>query len=181
MRALVAALLMGLVLVPAAQAKLNPSFNERVAMPGDTIELDLGRGIEQFHGPLRIFLVSLEGTERRQFKIAELGTPGECCTPRVLRRAMRIEVPDLPVGDYTVAIWFDGYATGTWENVFEGISPLLTIGTADEREASPAPSEGRTGSPLWVLALTVGGLGAGLVAWGCLRAARRAATGIPTS
>jgi hypothetical protein len=164
MRALIAALLMGLALVPAALAKLNPSFNERVAVPGDAIELDLGQGIEQFHGPLRIFLVSLAG-ERRQFKVAELGAPGECCTPRVSRRALRIEVPDLPVGDYTVAIWLNGHAGGTSENVFEGIRPLLTIKAADQGAASTTPLDGESSWVVWASALALGGIGAGLVAW----------------
>jgi hypothetical protein len=174
-RSLVAALLLGLLLAAVAQAKLSPTFSERIAEPGDTIELDVGEGSEQFLGPLRIFLVSLEGAERAQTKIGELGTPGKFDAPRRLR----FEVPDVPAGDYTVAIWFKGYGTGTWANALEGINPLLTIGTAEERGASPARSDGQPRSPLWALALTLAGLGAGVVAWGWRRAVRRAAADSP--
>jgi hypothetical protein len=174
MRSLVVALVVGLLFSGVAEAKLNPTFSERIAQPGDKIELDVGEGSEQFLGPLRIFIVSLEGDDRAQIKIGELGIPGKFDAPRILR----FEVPDVPAGEYTVAIWFKGYETGTWANALEGINRLLTIGAADEGRASPAPADGRTGSPLWALALTVGGLGAGLVAWGWRR---RAAMGVPAS
>jgi hypothetical protein len=173
-RSLVVALVLGLLAASVAEAKLNPTFSERIAEPGDTVELDVGEGSEQFLGPLRIFLVSLEG-DRSQVKIGELGTPGKFDAPRILR----FEVPDVPAGDYTIAIWFKGYETGAWANALEGINPLLTIGTADERRTSPARSDRQPVSPLWILAFTVGGLGAGLGAWGWRRAARRAATGVP--
>lgn len=90
-------------------------------------------------------------------------------------------MPDVPAGEYTVAIWFKGYETSTWANALEGITPLLTISAADEGRASPAQADGRTGSMFLALALTVGALGTGLVAWGWRRAARRAATGVPAS
>jgi len=177
MRSLIVALVLGLLFSGVAEAKLNPTFSERIAQPGDKIELDVGEGSEQFLGPLRIFLVSLEGDDRAQIKIGELGTPGKFDAQRILR----FEVPDAPAGEYTVAIWFKGYETGTWANALEGINPLLTIGAADERRASPTQVRRADWSPLWALALTVGGLGAGLVAWGWRRAARRAATGVPSS
>lgn len=177
----------------AIQAKLNPTFSERVAEPGDTVELDVGEGNEQFLGPLRIYLVPLEAvdpprqspafsnrvkseTDPRLVKIGELGTPGEFDVPRMLRFA----VPDLPPGEYTAAIWFKGYATGTWANALEGIHPLLTIGAADERAASPARSDGQSRLPLWAVALAGGGLGVGFVAWGWRRACRPD-TGAPAS
>ena len=177
MRGLAAALLIGLVLAPAGHAKLKPTFSERVVEAGDAVEFDVGEGSEQFLGPLRIYLVPLEAvdpprrspafsnrvkseSDPRLVRIGELGTAGEFGTPRVLR----FQVPDLPAGDYTAAIWFKGYSTGTWANALEGINPLLTIRAADERGASPAQSDGQTRSPLWALAFMVGGLGAGLVA-----------------
>ena len=176
LRSLVAALVVGLLFAAVADAKLNPTFSQRVAQPGDTIELDVGEGSALFVGPLRIFLVSLEGADRDQIKIGQLGTPGKFDAPQILR----FEVPDVPAGDYTVAIWFKGSETGKWTNTLEGITPLLTIGEAVERGASPAPSDRQSGSPLWPLAMTVGGLGvgvvAGVVAWGWRRAARRNAT-----
>lgn len=177
MRSFGAALLLGLLFAAAAQAKLNPEFSERVAEPGDTRALDVGEGSEQFLGPLRIFLVSLEGDDRPQVKIGELGTPGEFGTPRILR----FEVPDVPAGEYTVAIWFKGYETGTWANALEGINPLLTIRASDERAASPPQPEGSSRSLLWALTITIGGLGAGLLAWVMRRAARRAAMGASAS
>jgi len=168
MRSLAAALLLGLLFAGVAQAKLNPAFSERNAEPGDTLQLDLGDGSEQFLGPLRIFLVSLEGDDRPQVKIGEVGAPGKFGTaggfgtPRMLA----FKVPDLPEGEYTVAIWFKESLTGTWANALEGIHPLLTIGAADERAASPARSDEQTGPPLWAVALAVGGLVAVIVAFG---------------
>ncbi|MEX0674931.1 MAG: hypothetical protein WD067_09155 [Gaiellaceae bacterium] len=64
MRGLLTALLVGLVVAPTAQAKLNRAFSESVAEPGDVIELDLGEGSEQFLGPLRIYLVPLEAADQ---------------------------------------------------------------------------------------------------------------------
>lgn len=122
------------------------------------------REANQFLGPLRIFLVSLEGDDRAQVKLGKLGTPGKFGTPRILR----FDVPDVPAGEYTVAIWFKGYATGTWANALEGINPLLTIRAADKGAACSAQSDGQT--------ITIGGLGVGLIAWGWRRAARRAAS-----
>lgn len=171
MRTLVAVGLSGLLFASVAHAKLNPSFSERAAEPGDKLELDVGEGSEQFLGPLRIFLVSLEGDDRPQVKIGELGTPGAFSASRILR----FEVPDVPAGEYTVAIWVKGYRTGTWANALEGINPLLTVGAAGERAALRADADGSSRSLPWILAITVGGLGAGLVAWGWRRAAPSAA------
>ncbi len=150
MRSLVLALVLGLLFVTAAEAKLDPTFSQRIAKPGDRLTLDVGEGGAQFMGPLRIFLVSLDDGDRSQIKLGELGTPGRFDVPRILR----FEVPDVPAGDYTVAIWFRGSETGRWTNALEGIDPLLTI-RAGERGASPAP--------LWAIAITAGGLGAGLL------------------
>jgi hypothetical protein len=127
-----------------------------------------------FVGPLRIFLVSLEGSDRDQIKIGELGTPGKFDAPQILR----FEVPEVPAGDYTVAIWFKGSETGRWANTLEGINPLLTIGAANERGASLADSDRQSGAPLWLIAMTGGGFGVGVVAWRWRRAARRDATSV---
>lgn len=179
MRSLAAALLLGLLFAGVAQAKLNPVFSERNAEPGDTLELDLGDASEQFLGPLRIFLVSLEGDDRPQVKIGETGTPGqfgragEFDSPRVLT----FKVPDLPEGEYTVSIWSKESLTGTWANALEGVQPLLTIGAAGGRTAS----DEQTVPPLWAIALAVGGVVAVLVAFGWRRTTRRAATGASPS
>src|SRR5215207_8972392 len=92
LRSLVVALTLGLLFAAVAEAKLNPSFSQRTAQPGDEIELDVGEGSALFVGPLRIFLVSLEGSDRDQIKIGELGTPGKFDAPQILR----FEVPDVP-------------------------------------------------------------------------------------
>lgn len=174
MRSLAAALVLSLLFAGVAQAKLNPVFSERNAEPGDTLELDLGDASEQFLGPLRIFLVSLEGDDRPQVKIGETGTPGQfgtagdSGTPRVLT----FKVPELPEGEYTVAIWFKESLTGTWASALEGVQPLLTIGAADGRTTS----DEQTVPPVWALALAVGGLVAVFIVFGWRRITRRPAT-----
>ena len=174
MRSLFAALVVALLFAAVADAKLNPAFSVRVAEPGDSVEVDVGPGTEQFLGELRIFLVSLEGDDRPQVKIGELGTPGEFGPPRVLR----FEVPDVPAGEYTVAIWVRGYRTGTWANAVEGINPLLTIGAADQGTAFTNASGSQGSSVLRAAGVTVGGLALGLVALGRRRRhAARAASG----
>jgi len=173
MRFLAAALLLGLLFAGVAQAKLNPVFSEQHAEPGDTLELDLGDGREQFLGPLRIFLVALEGDDRPQVKIGELGRPGVFGTPRVLT----FKVPELPEGEYTVAIWFQESLTGTWANALEGIQTLLTVGGAnDEPAAFSARSDEQSGPPLWPVSLALGGLVALIVAF-AWRRTRRAPVG----
>ena len=174
MRSLATAGVLCLLFAGVAQAKLNPVFSDQTAEPGDTLELDLGDAAEQFLGPLRIFLVSLEGDDRNQVKIGELGTLGEFGRSQVLT----FKVPDLPEGEYTVAIWFKESLTGTWANALEGIHPLLTIGGADEQPAASSPrSYEQTGTPLWPVSLALGGLAAVIVAFGWRRTTRRPTAG----
>jgi hypothetical protein len=177
MRRLLTVLLVGLVVVPAAQAKLNPAFSERVTEAG--AEIDLGEGSEQFLGPLRIYLVPLGVADQLQgeddprlIKIGELGTPGEFGTPSILR----FEVPDVPAGEYTAAIWFKGYATGTWANALVGIHPLVSI-RSGEASAAAATSEGGGGLPLWAVGLAAGALLAAVGGWLWRRSIRRPAIG----
>ena len=176
--------MLSLILASAAQAKLNPAFGERAAEAGDLMEIDVGEGSEQFLGPLRIYLVPLEAADQLQgeadarlVKIGELGTPGEFGTPRVLT----FEVPDLPAGEYTAAIWFKGYETGTWANALEGIHPLLTIGAANEGAVSPAGSDELSWPLFWAAALVVCVLVAGFVGFGWRRASRRPPSGASAS
>jgi len=191
MRCSIAVTLLSLMFASTAQAKLNPTFSERVAEAGDLVAIDVGEGSEQFLGPLRIYLVPLEAAEQLQgeadprlAKIGELGTPGEFGTPRVLT----FEVPDLPAGEYTAAIWFRGYETGTWANALEGIHPLLTIGTADEDAtiegaASPVGSDEASWPHFWAVAgaLVVGMLVIGFVGLGRRRPSRRRSSGASAS
>lgn len=188
MRHFTAVTLLSLMLVSTADAKLNPAFSERVAQAGDLVALDLGEGSEQFLGPLRIYLVQLEVADHvqgeddsRLVKIGELGKPGEFGTPRVLT----FEVPDLPVGEYTAAIWFKGYETGKWVNALEGIHPLLTIGAAaggaDEGVAAAPGSDERSWRLYWAIALAVGCLLAGFLGLSWRHASRRPASGTSAS
>lgn len=98
---------------------------------------------------------------------------------------LTFEVPDLPAGEYTAAIWFKGYETGKWVNALEGIHPLLTIGAAadgaDKGVASAAGSDERSWPPYWAIALAVGGLVAGFLGLGWRRASRRPASGTSAS
>ena len=176
MRTFLIAVVVAVAFAPAAEAKLRPSFSERVATPGDTVALDLGEGSEQFLGPLRIYLVRLEAAQdvdeeadRRLIKIGELGTPGEFGTPRTLR----FEAPTVRPGEYTAAIWFKGYSTGTWANALEGIHPLLTIDSVRGAAASPATSDRHGWPPAGTFALAAGTLLAALGAWGWVRRSSR--------
>jgi hypothetical protein len=178
MRRLLGLLLVGLVFVPQAQAKLNPAFSERVAEPGDVIELHLGEESEQFLGPLRIYLVPLGAADDlrgeddpRLIRIGELGKPEAFGTPSTLR----FQVPDVAAGEYTAAIWFKGYATGTWGNALEGIHPLLTIHSGEASAVATTPEHG-SGPPLWAVAVAAGALVASVGAWLWRRAPRRPAT-----
>ena len=165
-RPLIAVALLSLVLASTAQAKLTPTFSKRVAQPGDLVRLDVGSGSAQFLGPLRVYLVLLEAaaplprssesavkreSDPRLLKVGELGKPGKFGTPR----ALTFEAPDLPAGEYTAAIWFKGYRTGTWSNALEGGGPLLRIDAARSDDRSWL---------FWVVPLAaVGGLVAALV------------------
>ncbi|HXG69148.1 MAG TPA: hypothetical protein VNJ04_00885 [Gemmatimonadaceae bacterium] len=171
-----------------AEAKLNPAFSERVAQAGDLVAIDVGEGSEQFLGPLRIYLVPLEaadqlrgGADPRLVKIGELGRLGEFGTPRVLT----FEVPDLLEGEYTAAIWFRGYETGTWANALEGIHPLLTIGAADEgaiEGAASAAGSDEAGMPLfWPVAIAGGILVGAFLGFGWRRGNRRPTSGASAS
>lgn len=171
MRCLIALTLLCLMFASTAEAKLDPAFSERVAQAGDPVAIDVGEGSEQFLGPLRIYLVPLEAADRlrgeadrRLVKIGELGTPGEFGTPRVLT----FEVPDLPEGEYTAAIWFRGYETGTWANAIEGA-------------ASPAGSD-EAGMPLfWPIAIAGGILVAAFLGFGWRRGNRRPTSDVSAS
>jgi hypothetical protein len=58
-RALLGPVVVALLLAPAAQAKLVPTFSERSVRPGELARLDLGEGAEHFPGPLKVYLVPL--------------------------------------------------------------------------------------------------------------------------
>src|SRR3989337_2623002 len=84
MRCLIAVALLTSMVASAAQAKLNPTFSERVAETGDLVAIDVGEGSQHFLGPLRIYLVPLHAADQlkgeadpRLLKIGELGTAGE--------------------------------------------------------------------------------------------------------
>ncbi len=168
MRRLIGCLLLSLILAPTAHAKLSPTFSERVAEPGETVELDLGKGVEQFVGPVRIYLAPLEAvdpsrrspafsnrvTSETDARLVKIGELGRLFGPT---RSLRFEVPDVPAGEYTAAIWYGRYAP----NALVGVHPLLTIGAAAERTAVPRRANSGLSVPAGVLALAIG-LGAGL-------------------
>jgi len=169
MRRLVGCLLLGLILAPTVQAKLSPTFSERVADPGDTVELDLGRGIEQFVGPIRIYLAPLEALDPPRRSPAFSNRVESETDPRLVKlgelgrlfghaRSLRFDVPDVPAGEYTAAIWYGTYAP----NALVGVHPLLTIDAA-EGAAPPGRPNGGLELSRWAIALAVGA-GAGLAA-----------------
>ncbi len=185
MRVLVAIVLLALACASVAQAKLSPNFSQRVVEPNDTVELDLGEGTAMFPGPLRIYLVPLHVADstqgeahRRPVKIGELGKPGDFGTPRTLR----FVVPNVPSGHYAAAVWFKGYATGTWANALEGIPSILTIRNPKAEAGGGARSPGssaedggrRLGLGAAVLPAV---LGTGLFAWMWLHRRRGARAG----
>ncbi|MEX0674930.1 MAG: hypothetical protein WD067_09150 [Gaiellaceae bacterium] len=81
-------------------------------------------------------------------------------------------MPNVPARDYTAAIWFKGYATGTWANALEGIHPILTVRSGDQ-SAAAASSGGEGGLPPWALALAAGALLTAVGGWAWRRLGRR--------
>jgi hypothetical protein len=139
-RAWLGPVVVALLLAPAAQAKLVPTFSERSVRPGELARLDLGEGAEHFPAPLKVYLVPLavaDGattqSDPRLIKIGELGSPGQFDVPRMLR----FVVPRLEPGDYTAAVWFKGTETGRWANALAGMGPRLTIRRAADTPVQP--------------------------------------------
>ena len=131
---LVATLLVASALPPEVDAKLRPAFGQRTASVGDTVRFHLGAGASLIRPPIHLHLVSINrpsrSLKRSDPNAIEVAFIDSRLTER--RRYVDIEVPNVPAGEYTIAIWFRGYATDEWLNGAAGFQPLLTITEAQE-------------------------------------------------
>lgn len=192
-RAWLGPVIAALVLAPAANAKLAPTFSKQSVRPGEVVRLDLGEGAEHFLAPLKVYLMplwvadeartrpdpQLRQSDPRLTKIGELGTRGQRGVPRTLQ----FVVPELEAGEYTAAIWFKGTETNRWANALAGMHARLTIRQAADirqvqRTAAGGPvrpdGEGRVAWSL--LAVGSAALVAGLVLWRWRRTGHRRAS-----
>ena len=103
-----------LVAVSAADAKIIPRLDTRVAAPGQRVVVNFGEGARAYLAPLEIYLVrtSVEPrvtrrTDSRLRLVGRLGREGESITANRLS----FRVPRLPAGEYTLAVWFVGSET----------------------------------------------------------------------
>lgn len=113
-----------LALSTAAEAKLLPGLDKRVAAPGEKVTLELGAGVEHFLAPLEVYLVSTRSeptltgrSDSRLRLVGRLGARGQT----IRARTLVFRVPRVPPGAYTVAVYFRGTATGRWGNLAEGL------------------------------------------------------------
>lgn len=138
-----------------ASAALTARLSKQSAQPGETVQLILGPAAEDFLAPLNMYLVPLEvasqiadQSDSRLIEIASLGTPGSFDVPRVFV----FTVPDVPPGEYAVALWFRGTATREWANALEGIEPTLSV----TRSSTTRDGWG-AGLGIWFVALGAAG------------------------
>jgi hypothetical protein len=113
-----------LVAVPAANAKIIPKLNTRVAAPGQRVVVNFGEGASAYLAPLEVYLVRTaveprvtRRTDTRLRFVGRLGRRGEPITASRLS----FRVPRVPAGDYTLAVWFIGSVTGRWRNLASGL------------------------------------------------------------
>lgn len=123
-------LLLALTIGEAAHAALTARLSKDTARPGQSVRLILGEAAYLFRAPLNLYLVPrtaapevADQSDTRLVKLASFGTPGKFDVPRLFDFA----VPQVPPGEYVVALWFRGTMTGEWANVLEGVEPTLTI------------------------------------------------------
>lgn len=119
------------VAAPAAEAKIIPSLSTRVAAPGQRVVVNFGEGARAFLAPLEVHLVRTaveprvtRRTDARLHFVGRLGKTGEVITTTRLG----FRVPRLPAGEYTLAVWFKGSATGRWHNLASGLWRDASIG-----------------------------------------------------
>jgi hypothetical protein len=124
LRVLVGIAAVALVAVSAANAKAVPRLSKTVASPGDLIAVEFGRGATYYLAPLEVYLVrttaepTISGRHDRRLRlVGKLGRAGE----PIDRTRLRFRVPRVPIGTYTLAVWFRGTATGRWHNLAQGL------------------------------------------------------------
>ena len=120
----VAVAVVALVIVSAASAKAVPRLSKTVASPGDLIAVEFGPGARYYLAPLEVYLVrttvesKITGRHDRRLRlVGKLGRAGE----GIDRTRLMFRVPRVPVGSYTLAVWFKGTATGRWNNLAQGL------------------------------------------------------------
>jgi hypothetical protein len=130
---IVAGLIVGLAVAPAAEAKLVPRMNMQVAAPGMSVTVDFGSGtahyLEEYYAPLEISLLpvrtalaitgrgdALRHDDLRLRHVGQLGRGGK----PIVTSHLTFRVPRLAPGRYALAVFFRGTATGRWTNITAG-------------------------------------------------------------
>ena len=120
-----------LAAVPAADAKLIPKLSTRVAAPGERVVVNFGAGAMLYLGPFEVDLVRpaveprvTRRTDVRLHRVGRLGKRGV----GIPTTRLSFRVPRLPVGEYTLAVWFPGSETGRWHNLASGLWRDATFG-----------------------------------------------------
>ena len=122
-RLIVVAVLVAVAAAPAAEGKITPKMNKRVAAPGERVTVDFTSDVMHYLAPFYVALVPVKAAptlrgrnDRRQTVVGKLGTEGE----QMSNSKLSFRVPALPAGRYALAVWFKGSATRRWHNLVEG-------------------------------------------------------------
>ena len=115
---------MALMAAATASAKAVPTLSKTVAAAGDLVAVQFGPGARYYLAPLKIYLVRttvepmITGRHDRRLRlVGKLGRAGE----PIEKTRLAFRVPRVPVGTYTLAVWFKGTTTGRWHNLAQGL------------------------------------------------------------
>ena len=98
-----------LAAVPTADAKVIPTLSARVAAPGQRVVVNFGDGAMLYLGPFEVDLVRTavepRVTRRADVRLHPVGRLEKTGVPIATTR-LGFRVPQLPGGEYTLAVWF---------------------------------------------------------------------------
>lgn len=124
-RPILAVLAASLVAAPAAEAKLLPQMDKRVAAPGERVVVEFGAGTEYYLAgrEVEVYLVGIGAaptlTGRNDARLQPVGKLGR--DRKTLSSTLAFRVPPLPTGRYTLAVYFRKTVRGRWYNLTEGL------------------------------------------------------------
>lgn len=124
-RPILALLAASLVAAPAAEAKLLPQMDKRVAAPGERVVVELGAGTEYYLAgrDVEVYLVGIRAaptlTGRNDSRLQLVGKLGR--DRKTLSSRLAFLVLPLPTGRYRLVVYFRKTVMGRWHNVTEGL------------------------------------------------------------